>query len=165
MLDARGIEIAVVDGLEAYLSEGARPCKVVRANQTGDIPPYPYVAYTITTPVEYRAGTYSVASDGTRYRSFKQTWSFTTQSDDAEESLNLTLKAFDWFSLAGLLHLRDHGIVVFNISNINNRDNLISINYEYRNGFDVTFMLLHTVKMTEDEIGGFIEKINLKQEE
>ena len=164
MIDARSIEITIVEGLKKYLSVN-RPCEVVRANQTGPIPPYPYVAYTITTPLQSRSGTFSVASDGTRYRTFSQTWSFTFNSDDAEESINLALRAFDWFSVAGVVYLNDNGVVIGNLSNITNRDNIITIEYEHRNGFDVTFNLLHTVTMTEDELGGYIDTANIKQKE
>ena len=157
MIDARAIEIAVVDGLKAYVSTDKKPCEVVRANQTGPVPPYPYIAYTITTPLQSRLGTFSVASDETRFREVTQTWSFTVQSDDADESLNVALKAWDWFAIVSNVYLGDKGIVVQQVGNVNNRDNLITIEYEYRNGFDVTLNLINAVKMTEAEIGGYIE--------
>lgn len=165
MIDARNNEIVIVDGLKSYLSTKAKTCAVIRANQTGRIPRYPYVAYTITTPAEYRSGTFSEDADGTRYKSILQTWSFTVQSDDADECTNIVLKAYDWFQLSGLAYLNDKNIVVRRIGNINNRDNLITIEYEYRNGFDVTFGLLQTVTPTEEELGGYIEKANLNKEE
>ena len=164
MIDARSDEITIVDGLKAYLSTKKKPCEVVMANQTGDIPRYPYVTYTITTPAEHRSGTYSIAEDGTYYRTLRQIWSFTVNSDDSDESLNLALKAYDWFVLAGLTYLNDRDIIVRKVGNVNNRDNLITVEYEHRNGFDVHFGLLHTITMTEQEIGGYIEKINLKEE-
>lgn len=160
MIDARAVEIAIVDGLKRYVG-----CEVVRANQNGAIPAYPYGAYTITTPVQSRSGTHSVAADGTRYMSYSQVWSFTWQADDPDVCMEAAMRAWDWFSVAGLVHLSDNGIVVLRLGNINNRDNLISIQYEHRNGFDVTFRLLHTVTMTENEVGGYIETANIEQKE
>lgn len=157
MIDARAIEKIVVDGLKVYVSTTDKPCEVVRANQTGPVPPYPYVAYTITTLAQSRSGTFSVAPDGTRFREFTQTWSFTVQSDDADECANVALKAWDWFMKVGCVYLSDNMVVVQNVGNINNRDNLITIEYEYRSGFDVAFNLLNTVTMSEAEIGGYIE--------
>ena len=164
MFDMRDNEITIVDGLKAYLSTEEKPCELVRANQTGPIPAYPYGAYTVTTPAQYRGGTFSIAEDGTRYKSVLQIWSFTFQSDDYDECMNIALRAYDWFQLAGLTYLNDHDITVRGVGNINNRDNLITIEYEHRNGFDVTFGLLHTIGVTEEELGGYIEKTNLKEE-
>ena len=41
--------------------EQALGCPVVLANQTAPAPPYPYVSYTITTPVHHVGGTYGTA--------------------------------------------------------------------------------------------------------
>lgn len=162
MYDAKAIETAIVSGLKEYVSAGGRTCEVVLANQAGPVPKYPYIAYTITTPVQYRGGTYSEAEDGTKYRPLLQTWSFTAQSDSMDESVETAMRAYDWFAVAGLTALNDADVVVSSLGNINNRDNLITIQYEYRNGFDVTFRLLHTVEMTDAERGGIIETANIK---
>ena len=164
MFDMRDNETVIVDGLKDYLSTREKPCEVIRANQTGKIPAFPYGTYTVTTPIQYRGGTFSVAEDGTRYKSVLQIWSFTFQSDDYDECMNISLKACDWFQLVGVTYLNDHGITVRRVGNVNNRDNLITIEYEHRNGFDVTFGLLHTINVTEEELGGYIEKANLKEE-
>lgn len=153
MIDKRTTEIAIVEGLSKYCG-----CEVVRANQTAPIPPYPYGAYTIITPVSAYGGGYSYdPNSGKHFISYKQTWSFTFQSDDEDEALITALRAYDWFKLAGLVYLNDNGIVVLSCSDMNNRDNLISIEYEHRNGFDVVLSLTHTVEMTEAERGGVIE--------
>lgn len=162
MTDIRGIEKIIVDGLKAYVSAPDKPCEVVRANQTGPVPPYPYIAYTITTPAQIPAGTFSVAPDGTHYITMMQTWSFTVQSADADECLQTALRAFDWMRVVGVVYLHDNGITVRNVGNINNRDNLITLEYEHRNGFDVTFRILHTVEMTEEQQGGFINAVKFE---
>lgn len=157
MIDYRATEIVIVDALKAYLSTLERPCEVVRANQVAEAPAYPYVSYTVTTPAAAYSGTYSEAEDGTLYRSILQTWSFTVQSDDAEESIGLALKAYDFFAVAGHTHLADHGITVRRVQGVTARDNLISIEYEHRNGLDITFGLLSTVSPAAQPYRGEIE--------
>lgn len=156
MLDYRENEIIIIEKLKAYLSTEARPCEVVRQNQVAQIPPYPYVSYTLTSPMHEFGGTFSVAPDGTRYRSALQTWSFTVQSDDQEEALTLAYRIHDFFSVAGVTYLADNGITVRRVRDISTRDNLITVQYEYRNGLDVTLGLLYTISadelVTDDEI-------------
>jgi len=142
MIDHRQNEIVIVENLKAYLSTEVRPCEVVRQNQVAEIPPYPYVSYTLTTPVAADKGTYSQAEDGTLYKAVLQTWSFTVQSDDQDEALTLALKAYDYFTSAGVVPLSDKGITVRRVRDVTTRDNLLTIQYEHRNGFDVTFGVL-----------------------
>ena len=145
MINHRANEIVIIDGLEAYLGTVDRPCKAVRQNQIAQQPPYPYVSYTVTTPLSEMRGTYSKAEDGTLYQSQRQTWSFTVQSDDMDEALELGMKLYDFFTAAGLLLLHDENIAVIRVTNLTARDNLISIQYEYRVGLDVTFNLLNII--------------------
>jgi hypothetical protein len=145
MINHRGNEIVIVESLKDYLSTEFRPCEVVRQNQVAEVPPYPYVSYTVTTPVSARGGTYSVAEDGRRYKKIEQTWSFMVQSDDQDEALNLALEMYDFFALTGLTKLADNGIVVDRLRDVTTRDSMITIQYEYRCGLDVTFGLLHEI--------------------
>ena len=163
MLDHRANEITIVSGLKDYLSTESRPCEVVRQNQVAKIPAYPYVSYTLTTPVSAHSGTYSEAEDGTLYRSILQTWSFTVQSDDQEEALSLAMKIYDFFSAAGVTYLSDKGITVRRVRDVNTRDNLLTIQYEYRNGLDVTFGLLYEISPGEQINRDQIESIKFKE--
>lgn len=163
MLDFRQPEIVIVEGLKEYLSTDYRPCEVVRANQVAKIPAYPYVSYSVTTPMhEYRGG-YSKAEDGTLYRSFLQTWSFTVQSDEQEEAINLAFKMHAYFSAVCLTAFADKGITVRRVRDISTRDNLLTIQYEYRNGLDVTFGLLCSIKPDEQIDSGTIETHTFKE--
>lgn len=164
MIDHRQNEIVIVEGLKAYLSVGDRPCEVVRQNQVAEVPPYPYGAYTVTMPISGSKGTYSEAEDGTLYRNIEQTWSFTIQSDDQDEAMSLALRAYDFFTVAGHVLLADHGISVIRVQPVTNRDNLISIEYEFRKGLDVTFGLLTTINEANKGGGGVIEHYNYKEE-
>lgn len=163
MLDFRKTEIDIVDGLKAYLTTENRPCEIVRQNQVSKIPPYPYVSYTVTSPMhEYRGG-YSEADDGTLYRSALQTWSFTVQSDDQEEALSLAYKMHAYFSAVGITPLADKGITVRRVMDISTRDNLLTIQYEHRNGLDVTFGLLYCITPGEQNNPDVIETNTFKE--
>lgn len=164
MIDYRAIETLIVDGLTAHLTSKGYNCPVIMANQTSPTPDYPYIAYTVTVPVAANMKGYSIAADGTRYKPIAQTWSFTAQSDDDVEAVNVAMEAYDWFALAGNTYLSDNNIIAQRVGNISNRDNLISIEYEYRQGFDVEFLLMHTLDSAECETAGFIETAQIKSE-
>lgn len=164
MINMRTNEIIIVDGLKSYLSKTGRPCEVIRQNQVAHIPPYPYVSYTITTPINELKGTYCKAEDGTLYRNILQTWSFTVQSDDYDESLQLGLKMADYFTAVGLVNLSDKNITVRTVTNLTSRDNLITIQYEHRQGLDVTFGLLYTITPDEQISTDVIEFITFKED-
>ena len=157
----RTTEIAIADSLKSYLSTESRPCEVVRQNQIAEIPSYPYVSYTVTTPVAEHRGTYSEAEDGTLYRSILQTWSFTVQSDNLEEAMELGMKMVNFFKVVGLTLLADKDITVRRVTNLTARDNLLSIQYEHRNGLDVTFGLFYSVSPSDQPWRDEIETLEL----
>lgn len=165
MIDHRANELVIVDGLKAYLSTDQRFCEVVRQNQVAESPAYPYVSYTITTPVAAHNGSYSEAEDGTLYRNALQTWSFTVQSDDQDEALTLAMKTYDYFTAAGVTHLADKGITVRRVRDITTRDNMLSIQYEYRNGLDVTFGLMYSITPENQISRDVIESNTFNKEE
>lgn len=103
-------------------------------------------------------GTYGefVENDTMIYRKeFQQVWSFTVQSDDDIESKILALKAYDFFDNVGTTILNENSAVVQKLSNITNRDNILTIEYEYRNGFDVTFAFMNEITTETEEINDF----------
>lgn len=163
MIDHRSNEIVIVEMLKSYLSTEFRPCEVVRQNQVAKVPDYPYVSYSVTTAVAETNGTYSEAEDGTLYRSILQTWSFTIQSDDQDEAMALAIRTHDLFRVVGLTHLSDNGITVRRVRDITIRDNLISIEYEYRKGLDVTFGLLSAIEPGEQPYRGQIVTNKFKE--
>lgn len=154
MIKLREIEINIVEGLQKELS-----CIVIRANQTAPVPSYPYVGYTVTTPVIASKGTYGVYSDGLERKPIKQIWSLTALSNDSTESMNLALKTQNWFDRRGRIYLKDRDIVVRNVSDITNRDNFLTIEYEYRNGVDVTFSFMDEISVDKE----YIETVNLNK--
>lgn len=156
MIDYRAIEILIVENLQDYLKNKGYTCPVIMANQASPIPAYPYISYTVTTPVGSNMKGYSIAEDGTRYKPLTQTWSFTVQSDDDVEASTVALTAYDWFALIGNTLLSDNNIVAQRVESITNRDNLLTIEYEYRRGFDVEFLLMHTLDKEDCETAGYI---------
>lgn len=156
MINYREIEKLIVNGLQDYLTSQGYNCPVIMANQTSPIPEYPYISYTITSPVISDAKTYGVTNDGTRFKSMVQIWSFTVQSGDDTETANIALAAYDWFALVGSTYLSDNKIVAQRVGSITNRDNLLSIEYEYRQGFDVQFLLPHVIDGSALQSAGYI---------
>lgn len=165
MINLRQNEILIVNGLQEWLAGKGYNASVIMANQTTPIPAYPYIAYTVTTPVVADMKTYGILSTGTRIKPITQRWSFTVQSGDATEADNVVMTAYDWFVLAGNTYLSDNGIVVKRVENITNRDNLVSIEYEYRRGFDVEFLLLNEISKADSEQAGYIETAPITYEE
>lgn len=145
MIDISSKRAIIVSGLKKELN-----IPVIRSNQTGPAPAYPYLSYTITTLINDSNGTWGKYEDNHHRKPFTQVWSFTIQSDNAEECMNLCLKARDWIDHTGIMYLRDNEIIVQSVGAVNNRDNLITIEYEYRMGFDVTFWYLNEVEVSEN---------------
>ena len=155
MIEYEKLRETVVAGLREYLG-----CPVVRSNQNEAPPNYPYVSYTITTLLSQNKGTYGVYADGKARKPFTQTWSITIQSKNNVESVTLANKAQEWLDYVGRVYLSDNGVTVQSVGSITNRDNFLTVGYEYRNGFDVVFWLFNEVDNTNKE---FIETVDLKR--
>lgn len=159
LIDVDKLRQVVVSGLIEYLG-----CTVKQTNQNEKPPAYPYVSYTITTLASANNGTYEEYADGTTRKQLTQTWSITAQSNKESESVNLALKAREWLDYAGRVYLKDNGVIVQSVTNITNRDNILTVEYEYKNGFDVVFYLFDE---TENNINksGVIEEAKLTYKE
>lgn len=157
MIEFEAIERAIRTGLEEYLASKGYTCPVIVANQHSPAPSYPYTSYTITTVKSAHKGTHSVGEDGTRYKQLVQTWSFTVQSDKETEAVAISLHAHDWFDLVGNVYMSDNGIVAQHVGSISGRDNMLSIQYEHRKGFDVDFLLVYAISKEDSENAGYIE--------
>jgi hypothetical protein len=158
MIDFNNMRQAIVKGLSAYLD-----CPVIRSNQNAPLPPYPFISYTITTVMNENKGTYGEYEDGTARKSFTQTWSISASSDDNSVSVELATKARAWFDFAGTLYFDDNDIVVQSVGGVTNRDNVLSVDYEYKNGFDVFFTIEDVINIDYEQIG-WIEKATISRE-
>lgn len=146
MIDYEKMRVTVVKGLRAYLD-----CPVIRSNQTAELPPYPYISYTVTTLMSANRGTYGEWDDGIARKQVTTTWSITALSGDNAESVALAMKAREWLELVGQTYLNDNKVIVQSVGAITNRDNILTYGYEYRNGFDCVFWCHDEVKMPETE--------------
>lgn len=148
MIDFKRIRTVIADALSKYAA-----CPVVLANQIAHIPRHPYISFTVTTPVGANNGTYGAYEDGIYRKPINQIWSFTAQSGAPDEAQELALKAHNYFDYVGVTSLVESGIVVSRLGDITGRDSLLSVNYEYRCGFDVTFGLMDEIDSRELDEG------------
>lgn len=146
----------VVTGLKEYLG-----IPVIRGNQSTEPPKYPYVYYNITTLESANNGTWGEYSDNVDRIPINQTWSITVQSDNYSESIALASKAREFLCHTGTCYLKDNNVIVQRVGDITSRDNLISIDYEYKNGFDVVFWIMVEVDNPIERIGK-IENLQIK---
>ncbi len=143
MIDIENIRDTVVSSIKNYIG-----IPVIRQNQSAEPPDYPYIGYTVTTPMMTNNGTYGEFwENGVQYyrKEFRQIWSFTVCSDNDLQSKKFAFMLYDYLDKAGSIALSDNEIVVQRIENITNRDNLLTTDYEYRNGFDVTFAFMNEI--------------------
>lgn len=125
-------------------------CVCVPSNTTKQMPAYPYISFTVINTAQ-KKGTYSKTED-VLYKPVLQKWSFTVQSDDDAEAQEKALLISDFFEEVGRLYLADHNIVVADVGAITPRDNLLTIEYEYRKGLDVTLRLNNVINDTTAEV-------------
>lgn len=148
----------VAKGLKEYLG-----VKVIRGNQTASAPEHPYVTYNVTTIAGANNGTYQQHKDGIDRKMVRSIWSFSFISKDWDESVLLATKAREWIEHTGRLWLADHGITVQSTTEINNRDNILTVDYERKNGFDVVFYVFDEAE-NPSKSTGYIESVNIAHE-
>ena len=145
MIDYENLRVTVVKGLKKYLG-----CPVIHSNQNAEPPPYPYVSYTVTTLMTANHGTYGVYSDGKARKPVNCVWSITAQSDNSVESVTLANKARTWLDYFGAVYLNDNNVIVQSVGNVTNRDNVLTADYEYKNGFDCTFWTFDEIDLPDN---------------
>lgn len=149
---------AVRGGLSDFLG-----IPVIRANQTAPAPAHPYATYNVTTPAQANNGTYQQHEDGIDRLLVRSVWSITILSKDWDESIALATKAREWFVHTGRVWLADRGITVQSATDINNRDNILTVEYERKNGFDVFFYVFDEAE-NPSKTNGTIERAKAAHE-
>ena len=157
MVNTDNIRSTVVGNLTKHLGH-----PIVRSNQTAKMPAFPFGRYAITTPMTENNGTYGEYEDDVARKAVKQIWSFTFESDKFEEALNLANKARSWMDYTGTTILNDNGVIVEKVGAVGDRGNLLTVDYEYMFGFDVTFWAYDEIEMPEAEV---IERVELNDGE
>ena len=136
MIDYDKVRGIIAKGLKNHLQ-----VPVIRSNQNNNPPAYPFISYTITTLESQNKGTWQEYEDGTQRKAILQTWSISALSDDNSESVTLALKAREWLDRSGTVYLNDNDVIVQSVGGVTNRDNFLTVEYEYKNGFDCFFWL------------------------
>lgn len=134
MIDNDLLRDTVPEGLSTYLG-----IPVILSNQNKKPPNYPYLTYTVTTLAGENNGTYGEWDDGIDRLSVLQTWSISSLAETEVESIMYANKAREWLVHVGRQYLNDRGVIVQRATAIGNRDNVLTVEYERKNGFDVVF--------------------------
>lgn len=158
MIDYKHMRETIAKGLKDYLG-----VTVIRGNQSAAAPAYPYVSYNVTTMAGENNGTWQQHPDGIDRLMVKSFWSIATLSDDYDESVNLAIKAREWITHTGRAWLAERGITVQTCTPITNRDNILTVGYERKNGFDAVFYVFHEVDNPANTYG-YIEGAEVAHE-
>ena len=146
MFDLNSYNRIICEGIQSELS-----LICVKSNITSHIPKYPFISFTVTA-IDYKSRTYS--DDGkNRYKPVEVKYSFTVNSDNDNECFELCRKLHDWFESA--VYLKDKNISITGISGINNRDNMLTIEYEYRKGFDCVLNVMNYLEGNVENVDKF----------
>lgn len=157
MIDNDKLRETVVTGIKNYLQ-----IPFIQSNQNAEPPAYPFLSFTVTKLESENKGTWSEYDDGKDRQAVTQTWSISSLSDDENESITNASKAREWFDRVGRLYLKDNGVIVQSVGAITNRDNVLTTEYEYKNGFDVVFYMLSEVENPITESGQYIETAKIE---
>ena len=159
MLNTENQREIVATGLNNYLG-----CKVVRTNQTAEMPAFPFLGYNITTLASENKGTYGEYEDGIARKPVLQTYSFTAHSDDYTQAVELANKAHQWLEFVGTQYLNDNDAIVQSVGSVTDRSNLLTSGYIYSFGFDCFFLMYDEINLAEVEISnGEIETATITE--
>lgn len=153
MIDYAAIRSAIVRPLSATLG-----IPVIMGDQTGEMPPYPFVTYKMTSP--YLAPAHGVESvEQTAFEIKRKqekhveiVFSFTVHSADADEAYQRCYALIEFFDFTGRDSLRGTGITVVEVTSVQNRDVFLTVEYERRVGCDVRFRIVARSEMTDTYI-------------
>lgn len=160
MIDYAAVRSAIVRSLAAALG-----IPVIMGDQTGEMPPYPFVTYKMTSP--HLAPAHGVESVENVDRGIRRTqekqveivFSFTVHSANADEAYQRCYALIEYFDFAGRDTLRGAGITVVEVTNAQNRDVFLTVEYERRVGCDMRFRVVARSEMDEQ----FIENAEIER--
>lgn len=153
MLDYNHIRTSIVSRLNRHLG-----MLVILENQTGQTPLYPFVTYKLISPyLPSGQGNYGVepAPDGVelaKQRDIEQVFSFTVHDTDSDRAYQACFNIIEYFDFLGRDTLREQGIVVVEMTNVQSRDTFLTIEYERRVGVDVRIRVVDQSNMQVDAI-------------
>ena len=155
----------IIGGLNNYMGD---ECPVLLSTSVEPQQKYPYISYTITNP-RIEPVKYSMYEETRldrikrRYETIiEQVYSFTVIGNEEDQVHDLLHKAVNYFRIYGVNDLSIHQIAIVEVSNVQNRDNFISVEYEKRIGFDVRFRV---TEISDYETTNYIEIVKINKEE
>lgn len=153
MINTDNIRSTIPKNLRMYLG-----CPIIQSEQNAKKPAFPFGRYKITTLATANNGTYGEYEDNIARKPVKQIWSLTFESDNYEEAVNLANKAHSWLDYVGTTLLNDNDVIVESVGAVGDRSNLLTVDYEYMQGFDMTLWVMDEIEKPEIEV---IESIDL----
>lgn len=151
MLDYAAIRSAIIRPLGEALG-----IPVIMGDQTGEVPPYPFATYKMTSPYletsVHGAEGIVETEDGikrTQEKHIEVVFSFTVHAKDADDAYQHCYALIEHFEITGRLDLRDAGITVVEVTSVQNRDVFLTIEYERRVGCDVRFRVVSRSEIDE----------------
>lgn len=150
---------------------------VFQKDMNKNSPPFPFIAYNITTPHIPFVGEGNFSRElkpslderfdfdivETRVTQPTVTYSFTTYSNDNSEALEAALLLRDWLMHIGTELFRDNNFVIVEASAIQDRTIELVGSYEYRYGFDAEIRYVRTVERRLETIERASAQINGEQ--
>ena len=121
---------------------------VILSDQTGERPAFPFVSYTVTSPYLPLGGPIKtiLTADGMPYElttyQIEIVFSFTAHDAAADGAITTALKMVDYYQRTAQTELASAGIVIVNVSDVQNRDQILVMEYERRSGLDVRFRVI-----------------------
>ncbi|MCM0627415.1 hypothetical protein M5J14_23325 [Lysinibacillus sp. OL1_EC] len=121
---------------------------VIRADQTGDIPKFPYATYKV---IGDRKGigqedvshvNKSDALSETRIQERNATISFNTYGTSHDNAYEVATQLRKWFEWRGSLYLDEINVVIVNLTDVTNRTTFLLDSYDEKWGFDVIIRYL-----------------------
>ena len=129
-------------------------------------PDYPYFSFKYTTLRQnsIEAGNKTYYFDKSENENFENDYvenisfntkiimSFNAYSNDILECQEVALKAWEWFKHKSKTLFSDNGIKVVTVGNIQDRTAFLVEEYEYRQGFDIEFRVIHSIENRNETI-------------
>jgi len=143
----------------------------IKANQAGNLPPYPYVTINCLTPYkrdkDMIRGTITqnnVIGDDTKVQINKtetpqMVFSLSSYSDKLDECLEVLKDTINYLTFIGKQYFQDNGLIILECSPITDKTSWLETDYQYKWGFDLTIRVTDIVTMQIDTIGS-VETIN-----